>query len=128
MTVYVNRFSLMLPCDVLIALGKPEYIKLRWIISEKRLLFYAVESDTAETDAAYLVEKYSENVYTIPSLLYDCDLPLVLPKSEFPDKLRRELRWNDDEYAIECRAVVDNTGRRCILCDLKTARLTDRLA
>lgn len=69
---YVNHphFSLMLPRDVLIALGKPEYIQMRWNVSEKRLLFHAVAADTEEP-------------YDVPAPLYNDATALVFPKSEF---------------------------------------------
>ena len=116
MTIYVNHphFSLMLPRDVLIALGKPEYIQMRWKVSEKRLLFHAVNAD-------------AEEPYDVPAPLYDDATALVFPKSEFIDNVRKELGWDDDVYAVECRMVEDVTGEQYILCDLKTAQPSDRL-
>ena len=116
MTIYVNHphFSLMLPRDVLIALGKPEYIQMRWNVSEKRLLFHAVNAD-------------AEEPYDVPAPLYDDATALVFPKSEFIDNVRKELGWDDDVYAVECRMVEDVTGEQYILCDLKTAQPSDRL-
>ena len=154
MTIYANHFSLILPHDVLSALGKPQYIKALWIFPEKRLLFYAVGSDTpltietdavqsdtekgngihaaeavvVETDAAHLADVDAENIYAVPSSLYNSKSPIVLPKLGFSDKIRKYLGWNDDVYAVECRTVVDIGGQRCILCDLKTARLTNVFA
>lgn len=115
-TVYLNHphYSIMLPREVLVALGKPAFIQIRWNATKKRLLFLAVDAD-------------AEEAFDVPSYLYDDGTALAFPHSAFGDNVRKEMGWDDYVYAIECRIVKDVNGQQCILCDLQTAQPSDSL-
>ena len=119
MTVYVNHefYSAIVTKQVLEALGKPAYLKLYWKADERRMLFCAADAS-------------EDNAFDVPSHLYDegsiCTA-LVFPSAPAFQKVKEELGWDNDLYAVECRLVRDKQGRELILCDLNTARPSDKL-
>ena len=60
MTIFVNykRYSLLIPYDVLSALGDPKYVQMRWNIPERRIVILAA----AESDA---------DVFDVPAKMDD---------------------------------------------------------
>lgn len=116
MTVYFNHpfYSVIIPKDVLISLGKPEFIQLLHNKNEKRILIRAMDNS-------------NEFRYDIPSLLYTEGAALVFPHWEYIDSVASELGWDTDLYAVECRLVFDKNNNQFVLCDLKTAVPSDRI-
>ena len=111
MTIYVNHrhFSMIIPRNVLEALGKPAFIQFRWNKEEKRLLFHDVDGN-------------AENAIDIPPHLYESCTALVFPPFQIIDEVKADLHWGDDAYAVECRLVSDPDNIEYILCDLNKAQ------
>lgn len=111
MTVYLNHrlFSMIIPRNVLESLGKPVYIQLRWNKDEKRLLLHGVDST-------------AESAIDVPPHLSDSCSALALPPLQIIDQVKKDLYWDDDAYAVECRLVRDSEGHQYILCDLYKAQ------
>ena len=114
MSIYVNHwaYSMIIPRNVLEALGKPAYIQFRWNREEKRLLFHGVDAD-------------ADMAIDIPSHMYDRCTGLVFPPFEIITEVKEALGWDDDSYAVECRLVSDPDENRYILCDLNKAQPSD---
>ena len=77
MTMYFNhpRFGIIIPREVLVCLGKPEYIQILWNPGEMRFLFHSV-------DAA------ADSPYDVPNLLYERCAALVFPPFQMSEKMR----------------------------------------
>ena len=111
MAMYFNstQYSVMIPSDVLIALGKPAYIQLLTNVKERRVLIRPVNSNI-------------EHSFDVPDLLYDGNV-LAFPGPELIAGTKKALGWKDDcLYAAECRLVQDTDENTLILADLNTAR------
>ena len=120
MTVYVNHefYSAIVTKDVLKALGSPAYLRLYWKADERRLLFCAADAS-------------DDSVFDVPPHLYDEEsgcTALVFPSAPAFEKVREELGWDNDLYAVECRLVKDKQGNKLILCDLNTAQPSAKFA
>lgn len=116
MTVYFNHpsFSIIIPREVLVALGKPAYIQMMWNLNEKRLLLHVIDSD-------------AEQAFDIPPHLYDSCTALAFPRAAIFSELKEGLGWDTELYAAECRIVYDKTNELFILCDLNTAQKSEKI-
>ena len=114
MTVYFNHsaYSMIIPREVLVAVGKPSNIEVYWRAEDRRILFRGLDEPT-------------ENSYDIPSLLYTEAAALVFPPFQPVTETKAALGWGDEVYAVECRIVKDKSGETHILCDLNTAQESD---
>ena len=114
MSIYVNHwaYSMIIPRNVLEALGKPAYLQFRWNKEEKRLLFHGVDAD-------------AKMAIDVPPHMYDSCTGLVFPPFEIISEVKEALCWDDDAYAVECRLVSDPEGNPFILCDLNKAQPSD---
>ena len=114
MSIYVNHwaYSMIIPRNVLEALGKPAYIEFRWNKEEKRLLFRGVDAN-------------ADMAIDVPPHLYDSCTGLVFPPFAIITEVKEALGWDDGAYAIECRLVSDSEGNPYILCDLNKAQPSD---
>lgn len=114
MTVYFNHFaySMMIPREVLEAVGKPVNIEVYWKGDERRILFRGLE-------------KPSENSFDVPPHFYSNCTALVFPEFEMVTETKTALGWDDDVYAVECRIVKDKNNELLILCDLNTAQKSE---
>ena len=111
MTVYVNHphLALIIPSDVLKALGKPKSIQVLTKADEKRIVIRAA----AETD---------DSAFDVPSIIYDGH-PLVFPScNELVAGAKKVLGGDEEIYAVECFLVKDKKGNTGVLADLNTAR------
>jgi len=104
MRVFVTEKKIFLPKAVLDAIGRPDRIKMEW--EENRLLIRAA-SLTAE-DGGYAVPP---DYYTSPSEYFACRLSC--PSA------------GDKTYAVDSWLVRDKDGKELILCNMRTARVSD---
>ena len=116
MNVYFNHlsYSMLIPKDVLINLGKPSCIQIRWIATEKRALIYAID------------EACPEGIDVPDSLYGEKDAALAVSSPILLNNVRKHMGWNDSTYAVECRLVRDAQGTLLILCEMDTARLSQK--
>ena len=118
MTVYFNNYvySIIIPREVLEAVGKPENITIYWKADERRILFRGVD-------------KPCKNSYDVPPTLYTNYDALVFPPLKHIKDTKKALGWDDDMYAVECRVVrnrdKDKDNEKMILCDLNTAQKSE---
>ena len=119
MSVYVNHehFSIMIPCDVLMAIGSPQCIQLLVNEKDRRILIRPILKD---------MEKAIEagEAYDVPQLVYDGGV-LVFPCESLIKNVKEELHWDDTPYRVKCRLVKDHEEYIMALVDLNTAKSSD---
>lgn len=119
MRVYANDsfYSLLIPCDVLQALGSPRCIQLRHDQKTHRIAIFPIWENIEETIQA-------EEGLDVPKTVYK-DQVLGIPGRKYIDYVADGLNWNDRLYSVECRLVKDTDGKVVVLIDLKTAKQAD---
>lgn len=117
LTVYFNHphYSIIIPHDVLIALGKPHDIGFLWDKTDKRLLIKSVD----EPD---------DTSFDVPSFLYENCSALVFPPAVMISDNKESLGWNDELYSTECQYVRDKDENYYMLCNLKKAHPSDKIS
>jgi transcriptional regulator with XRE-family HTH domain len=115
MRVYVNDsyYSMLIPCEVLTALGSPKCIQLRHKKAEHRIVILPIWDNIEETIRA-------EEGLDVPKSVYN-ERVLGIPGKDFINFVAEGLNWNDKVYKVECRLVKDSNENVMILIDLKTA-------
>lgn len=121
MRVYVNhpRYSIIIPCEVLTALGRPDCIQLLRMQKEKRILIRPIWEGAHE---AIL----SGDAFEVPEPVYDGRV-LAFPGENLIENAREDLGWDDEVYCVDCRAVTDHEDNLMALVDLNTASPSDRI-
>ena len=116
MTVYFNHYaySIIIPQNVLIAMGKPHEIEFLWNKKAKRILIHGIES-------------HHDSSFDVPHLAYDDCSGLAFYNTEMINDAKTALGWDDDVYAVECRMVRDKSDNHYILCDLQTAQPSEMI-
>ena len=118
LTVYFKHphYSIIIPKEVLETLGRPNFIRMLYLRSEKRFAFAPVDEDNG-------------NDYDVPKLLFDekanCE-GLLFPTCSLVEEAKAELGWDDDLYAVESRIVRSKEYERLLICDLNTAKPSQR--
>ena len=117
LNVYFNHphYSIIIPCEVLGALGKPHDIGFLWDNTDKRLLIKSVD----EPD---------DTSFDVPSLLYENCSALVFPRSVMISDAKKTFGWGDEVYSMECQYVRDEDKNYYILCDLRKAHPSDMVS
>lgn len=115
MRVYVNHpgYSMLIPCEVLSALGNPRYIQVRQKKDEHRILILPVPNDADKSS------EYQEKI-DVPQSVYEGRF-LGLPGRDYINYVAEGLNWNDNPYIVDSRLVKDDNGTIGILVDLETA-------
>ena len=115
MRVYVNHhgYSMLIPCDVLSALGNPRYIQVRQKKDEHRILILPVSDESDKSS------EYQEKI-DVPQSVYEGRF-LGLPGRDYINYVAEGLNWNDNPYIVDSRLVKDDNGTIGILLDLETA-------
>lgn len=113
MTIYVNHsyYNLIIPNDVLTALGKPKYIEFLQLIKEKRILIRGLSSP-------------SENSFTVPNYTYEGHLLAMPGGHEITNDAKIAFGWGNALQAVECFLVKDSDDNILVLADLHTAKPT----
>jgi len=114
MTIFVDykRYSLLIPYDVLSALGDPKYIQLRWNNPARRIVILAA----AESDA---------EVLDVPAKMDECSI-FVLPHFVSDDNPIAAMNWGTQAHSVEPVLVKSPEGI-ALLIDLNTAKAIDHL-
>lgn len=116
MTVYFNHelYSIIIPQNVLIAMGCPHEIEFLWNKKEKRILIHGIE-------------EHHNSSFDVPGLAYgDCSA-LTFYETGMVNDAKSALGWDDCVYAVECRMVRDKDDNHYVLCDLKTAKPSEMI-
>lgn len=116
MAMYFNstHYSVMIPSDVLIALGKPAFIQILTDADKRRVIIRPVSSAI-------------EDSFDVPDHLYD-GYVLAFPGPELISGTKEALEWEDDcLYSAECRLVRDEYGKMVALSDLNTAKPSEQI-
>ncbi len=115
MTVYLNHpiHALIIPWDVLDAIGKPQYIQFLYHPEKNRI---AVRAATAE----------AEEAIDVPDAVYEGSM-LVIVGERFSEDLRKDMGWTDALYAAEARLVRDSDNRIAFVVDTCKATETERI-
>lgn len=117
MTIYVNHrdYGLIIPCNVLEAIGMPKYIGFLHSEEKKRIIIRGLPSRI-------------ENAFTVPDITYEGH-PLVLPGGhQLTDKAKKDFGWDNDLYAVECFLARDPDKNIIIFADLHTAQPSEPLS
>ena len=116
MTVYFNHYaySIIIPQNVLIAMGKPHEIEFLWNKSAKRILIHGIE-------------EHHDSSFDVPRLAYEDCSALTFYETGMINDAKAALGWDDCVYAVECRMVRDKDENKYVLCDLKTAKPSEMI-
>jgi len=119
MHVFVNhpKYSMLIPDEVLSALGKPDYIQVRQKTDEHRILILPVSGDIEKS------REYQEKI-DVPRSVYKGQF-LGIPGKDYINYVAEGLNWNDQPYVVESRKVTDDKGAIGILVDLETAESSE---
>lgn len=116
MTVYFNHdvYSIIIPQNVLIAMGKPHEIEFLWNKNAKRILIHGIE-------------EHHNSSFDVPELAYRGCSALTFYETGMINDAKTVLNWDDCVYAVECRVVRDKDYNQYVLCDLKTAKPSEMI-
>jgi len=115
MTVYLNHpvHALIIPWDVLDALGKPQYIQFLYHPEKKRI---AVRTATAD----------AEEAIDVPDVVYEGNM-LVIVGEQFSADLRKDMGWTSGLYAADAKLVQDSENNVAFVVDASKAAETERI-
>ena len=113
--VYLNHddYGILIPCDVLIAMGSPDFIQ--FMIHEQQ-----------HSIAIRAVNKDADKAIDVPEAVYEGHV-LALPMAELTATLRKDMGWDDEIYAADARLVKDPEGRLAIIADAYHAEPSQRI-
>ena len=115
MTVYLNHpiHALLIPWDVLEAMGRPHFIQFLYHPEKRRI---AVRAATAD----------AEEAIDVPEAVYE-GYTLVIVGEKFSADLRKAMDWSNELYAAEARLVRDTDNNIAFVVDTSKAIETDRI-
>lgn len=119
MNVYVNHpcFSLLIPAEVLSAVGSPACIQILRKEEDRRIVLRPIWEGANEAINA-------GEAYDVPEAIYDGRV-LAFPGENLITHAKEDLKWDDELYCVKCRLVKDYEGNVVILIDLNTAEPSD---
>lgn len=121
MNVYVNHpyYSILIPCEVLSAVGSPACIQILRKEAERRIVIRPIWDKADE-----LIKEGS--AFDVPEGVYERRV-LVFPGGSMITQAKEDLNWDDELYCVKCRLVKDNEDNVLILVDLNTAEPSERI-
>jgi len=119
MRVYVNDsyYSMLIPCEVLTALGSPRCIQFRHKKAEHRIVILPIWDNIDE-------KIQTEEALDVPKAVYKGQV-LGIPGKDFINFVAEGLNWENKLYKAECRLVKDSNESVMVLIDLKAAELSE---
>ena len=117
MCVYFNHpfYSVIIPREVLQAIGSPHDIEFLWNNEKKQLLLHGV-------DIPY------KDSFDVPPYTYTECTALVIPQTKLFDEAKTALGWDNNVYSVECKIVLDANKNKYFLFDLKNGHHSEKIS